>query len=83
MHLDLSEIREKNAEEYGNEDEEEEEEYEDIEEGENEEEEIVEGKKEKISEMDIIKAKLAKAKKAMSAGLLKRKAAVLSNIERR
>jgi len=84
---DLDEIREKNldnVEDYGNQ--ESEDEYEDVEEETSREPDSQETSvppKEPVSEMDIIKAKLAKARKAMNAGLLKRKAAVASNIERR
>ena len=83
----MDEIREKNldnVEDYGNQ--ESEDEYEDVEEETSREPDSQETSvppKEPVSEMDIIKAKLAKARKAMNAGLLKRKAAVASNIERR
>merc|ERR1711990_1093472 len=76
---DLDEIREKNLDnvgDYGNQ--ESEDEYEDVEEETSREpnsQETSVPPKEPVSEMDIIKAKLAKARKAMNAGLLKRKAA--------
>ena len=69
---------------YGNEDdddEDEEEEDEDVEEEENSEDQKKAARP--VSEMDIIKAKLEKARKAMKVGLIKRKVAVQSNIERR
>ena len=69
---------------YGNEDDDDEDEEED-EDVEEEEEKSEEQKKASrpVSEMDIIKAKLEKARKAMKVGLIKRKVAVQSNIERR